>query len=226
MPTSIDDFARIMKDGNNGGYANNWLVADRKTNEIASLELGLKNVTLQRTKDGYFVGSNFPGESEAGQGRDRFRRQRQEQQRERPARALAAPDGAEQGQDRRGRGRAIPGRPLRYLRRQDRPRASAPCAATSTFRRAACGAWQPPYAPAGAVQNKVTDAAGAERCRSRPRWAMPAGLHFKAADHLAKHPEFAWYQHDPARYARARLDPLHREVVRNHARGLAAGDHR
>src|SRR3984957_13250541 len=57
---SIDDFARIMKDGNNGGYANNWLVADRKTNEIASLELGLKNVTLNRSKDGYFVGSNFP----------------------------------------------------------------------------------------------------------------------------------------------------------------------
>ncbi len=43
---SIDDFARIMKEGNNGGYANNWLVADRKTNEIASLELGLKNVNL------------------------------------------------------------------------------------------------------------------------------------------------------------------------------------
>ncbi len=59
---SIDDFARIMKDGNNGGYANDWLVADRKTNEVASLELGLKNVTLQRTRDGFFVGSNFPVE--------------------------------------------------------------------------------------------------------------------------------------------------------------------
>src|SRR5947208_14085683 len=57
---SIDDFARIMRDGNNGGYANTWLVADRKNNEIASLELGLKNVTLQRTRDGFFVGSNFP----------------------------------------------------------------------------------------------------------------------------------------------------------------------
>src|SRR2546428_4129671 len=57
---SIDDFARIMQAGNNGGYANDWLVADRKTNEIASLELGLKNVTLDRKKDGYFVGSNFP----------------------------------------------------------------------------------------------------------------------------------------------------------------------
>ena len=58
--TSIDDFARIMKDGNNGGYANNWLVADRKTGGIADLELGLKNVNVTRTKNGYFVGSNFP----------------------------------------------------------------------------------------------------------------------------------------------------------------------
>src|SRR5205807_6533258 len=58
--SSIDDFVRIMKEGNNGGYANNWLVADRKTHEIADLELGLKNVNVSRTKDGFFVGSNFP----------------------------------------------------------------------------------------------------------------------------------------------------------------------
>ena len=51
-----------MNDGNNGGYANNWLIADRKTNEVASLELGLKNITLQRTSDGFFVGSNFPND--------------------------------------------------------------------------------------------------------------------------------------------------------------------
>ena len=36
---SIDDFARIMKEGNNGGCANDWLIADRNTGEIASLEL-------------------------------------------------------------------------------------------------------------------------------------------------------------------------------------------
>src|SRR5262245_10912583 len=58
--SSIDEFAHWMGEGNNGGYANTWLVGDRKTDEIASLELGLKNVTLRRTKDGYFVGSNFP----------------------------------------------------------------------------------------------------------------------------------------------------------------------
>src|SRR5208337_4909295 len=56
---SIDDYVRIMKDGNNGGYANDWLIGDRKTGEIAYLELGLKNTPLWRTKDGYFVSSNF-----------------------------------------------------------------------------------------------------------------------------------------------------------------------
>jgi hypothetical protein len=57
---SIDDYVRIMLDGNNGGYANDWLLGDNKTGEIALFELGLKEHSLRRTKDGYFVGSNFP----------------------------------------------------------------------------------------------------------------------------------------------------------------------
>src|SRR5262249_661970 len=32
--SSIEEFSEIISKGNNGGYANNWLVADRKTNEI------------------------------------------------------------------------------------------------------------------------------------------------------------------------------------------------
>src|SRR6185437_6835348 len=58
--SSIDDFAAIMRKGNNGGYANDWLIGDRKTNEIAYLELGLKHTPLWKKKDGYFVSSNFP----------------------------------------------------------------------------------------------------------------------------------------------------------------------
>ena len=49
--STIDDFAAIMREGNNGGYANNWLIADTRANEIASLELGLKNVHLSRRTD-------------------------------------------------------------------------------------------------------------------------------------------------------------------------------
>jgi hypothetical protein len=33
--SSIDDYIAIMRKGNNGGYANDWLIGDRKTGEIA-----------------------------------------------------------------------------------------------------------------------------------------------------------------------------------------------
>ncbi len=57
---SIGDYVRTMTDHNNGGYANDWLIGDNKTGEIALLELGLKNWTVDSTKNGFFVGSNFP----------------------------------------------------------------------------------------------------------------------------------------------------------------------
>jgi hypothetical protein len=47
-----------MKTGNNGGYANAWLIGDINTNEIARLELGLKYIGFEKKKNGYFVGSN------------------------------------------------------------------------------------------------------------------------------------------------------------------------
>ena len=62
--SSIDEYVQIMLDGNNGGYANDWLLADNKTGEIARFEIGLKMHRVWRTKDGYFVGSNFPSDPE------------------------------------------------------------------------------------------------------------------------------------------------------------------
>ena len=56
--STIDEWCGIMKTGNNGGYANAWLIGDIKTNEIARLELGLKYTGFEKKKDGYFVGSN------------------------------------------------------------------------------------------------------------------------------------------------------------------------
>ena len=56
---SIDDVVRIFTTGNNGGYANDWLIGDTKTNEVAKLELGLKNYRVWRSKDTAIAGSNF-----------------------------------------------------------------------------------------------------------------------------------------------------------------------
>jgi hypothetical protein len=190
---SIDDFARIMKDGNNGGYANNWLVADRKNNEIADLELGLKNVTLQKTTDGFFVGSNFPVDPKLMHEETKFN-----------------PD---------DRSRSENARHQRWLTLMEQNKGKIDIAAGERFladhfdtyeskddpnERTLCGhielsprgmpTWQGPYAPVGAVQNKITDAASAEKMTMFAALGHACGRDFKAAAHLAEHPEYAWYK--------------------------------
>jgi hypothetical protein len=53
---SIEKAAEILKDGNNGLYTNEWLLADVKTNEIAMLELGTHKTKLSRSSKGEWFG--------------------------------------------------------------------------------------------------------------------------------------------------------------------------
>ncbi len=189
--SSIDDFARIMKEGNNGGYANDWLVADRNTNEIASLELGLKNVNLQRTRDGYFVGSNFPIDPRLAREETEFdvndqslspnaRRKRWNQ--------LMA--------ENKGKVDAAMGRRFladhfdSFTNRLD-PGERSLCGHIDLSPRG-LEPWQPPFGIAGAVQSKVSDAAMAEQMSLAAALGHACGIGFKAAEHLRKHPEFSW----------------------------------
>src|ERR1700743_650396 len=59
---SIDYVVKIMTTDNNGGYANDWLIGDTKTNEVAKLDVGLKNYKVWRSKDTAIIGSNFPSD--------------------------------------------------------------------------------------------------------------------------------------------------------------------
>jgi hypothetical protein len=188
---SIDDFARAMKDGNNGGYANNWLIADRKTNEVASLELGLKHVELRRTKDGYFVGANFPVNRDLAREETDFnlndkgnspnaRRARWEQ--------LMA----------EYKGRIDVEAAQRFLsdhvdsfEQIEQPSERTLCGHIDLSSRGSLP-WQPPYGPAGTAQAKVADASMAETLSLSAAMGHPCGIHFKAARHLAEHPNFAW----------------------------------
>lgn len=189
--TSIDDFARIMKEGNNGGYANDWLIADRKNNEIASLELGLKNVTLERKKDGFFVGSNFPINDKLVSEETNF--------------------------NIKDMGESANARHVRWDQLMVENKGKIDVAAAQRFladhfdtlqqknepnERTLCGhidlsprgsqPWQPPYGIAGAVQNKVADASMAAKMSLAAAAGHACGIHFKAAAHLAQHPEFSW----------------------------------
>jgi hypothetical protein len=57
--SSIDEWVSIMKQGNNGGAANAWLLGDVNSNEIARLELGLRYTAFEKKRDGFFIGSNI-----------------------------------------------------------------------------------------------------------------------------------------------------------------------
>ena len=153
-----------MKDGNNGGYANNWLVADRKNNEIASLELGLKNVALQRTRDGFFVGSNFPNDPKLMKEETDFDpSDKSNSENARHARWLTLMEQNKGKIDVAAGQRFLADHYDSFEGKVD-PDERTLCGHIDLSPRG-MGAWQAAYAPAGAVQNKVTDAAGAEKCR-------------------------------------------------------------
>ncbi len=196
--SSIDDYVRIIKEGNNGGYANDWLIGDRKTGEIAYLELGLKNTPLWRTKDGYFVSSNFARDpkliKEETSGFD-------------PNDASSSPNA----------------RHARWeqLMQQEKGKIDVQMAEqflsdhTDSFdkaeksekpqpnERALCGhvdnsprgikEWEwAPYNPGGSVQGKATDSAMTEKMSFVARAGHPCGADFHAAKFLDQHPEFSW----------------------------------
>ena len=189
--SSIDEFATIMKAGNNGGYANDWLVADRKTGEIASLELGLKNVNLKRSTDGYFVGSNYPIDSKLAREETNFdmkdmgvsgnaRHVRWDQ--------LMAEN---KGKIDLAMAQKFMGDHYDSYLKKDSPSERTLCGHVDLSPRG-MGDWQKPYGIAGAVQNKAADSAMAEKLMFTAAAGHACGRDFKASAHLKAHPEFAW----------------------------------
>jgi hypothetical protein len=188
---SIDDFSRIMKAGNNGGYANAWLIADIGKNEIGRLELGLKNVTLERKKDGYFVGSNFPiSEKLIREETDFDPHDMSESANARHVRWEQLMAENKGKIDLAAAQRFLADHYDTYENKEDAdertldghidlsPRGDEP--------------WQPPFGMAGAVQNKAADASLAAKMGFRAAAGHACGIDFKAAEHMRAHPEFAW----------------------------------
>jgi len=193
---SIDDYVRIIKEGNNGGYANDWLIGDRKTGEIAYLELGLKNTPLWRTKDGYFVSSNF-------------------------ARDLKLIKEETDGFNPEDASSSMNARHIRWEQLMNQAKGQIDVAMAEQFlsdhvdtfaamsdkqmqnERALCGhvdnsprgvkEWEwNPYNPGGAVQGKATDSDMAAKMSFVARAGHPCGEDFLAEPFLEKHPEYSW----------------------------------
>jgi hypothetical protein len=189
---SIDDYVRIMLDGNNGGYANDWLVGDNKTGEIALFELGLKEHSMRRTKDGYFVGSNFPVDEKLLKAETDF--------------------------DPKNKANSANGRRARWEQVMAEYKGKIDVDAAKKFEldgfdsfakkqgpneRSLCGAvesslrgvpeWDwPAYFPGGTVQSKVMDAKMAENMQMWGAYGHPCAPDFIAEDFLKERKEYEW----------------------------------
>jgi len=190
---SIDDYVRIMNDGNNGGYANDWLLGDRKTGEIARFEEGLKHTRVWRTKDGYFVGSNFPSDPQVIKDETTFN----------------VHDMSNTANARHVRWNELM---AQYKGKIDPPLAErfesdhfdAYTKKEGADSRTLCGhvdtdphgvsIWDwAPYFPGGAVQGKVTDSEMAAKMELIAHLGHPCGTNFYAKPFLKTHPEYAWW---------------------------------
>jgi hypothetical protein len=190
---TIDEYVAIMKDGNNGGYANDWLIGDRKTGEIAYLELGLKNTPLWRSKDGYFMSSNFPRDpkliKEETEGFNPNNPSSSMNSRHRRGDALIA---ANKGSiDTIFAEHFLSDHLDSYTGKVD-PAERSLCGHVDKSPRGVAQWEQAPYTPFGSVQGKVTDSDMTEKMSFIAHAGHPCGEDFIAAPFLAAHPDYQW----------------------------------
>ena len=189
---SIDDWISIMKDGNNGGYANDWLVGDNKTGEIAQVELGLKNTPVWRSKDGYFHGSNWPRDPKLIAEETTFdSKNTSSSMLARKARWEQLIEGAKGKIDVAFAEKALADH-YDGVEKKEQPNERTLCGHTdTTVRGIPEWMWGPNY-PGGAVQGKAMDSSMAAALSFYARAGHPCGADFKAKDFLARYPAYSW----------------------------------
>jgi hypothetical protein len=188
--SSIDEWCAIMRAGNNGGYANAWLLGDVGRNEIARLELGLRHVAFEKKTDGWFVGSNiaedlkilrFETTSNDVDIRDVSiaRRVRWKQLMAENAGRIDA-----------AKAKAFLGDAFDTYLGREGPTARSLCGRSDLDPRLEGGGT--PYSPSGAFDAKVVTAEMAGRMAVEAHWGAACGPAFDAAAFLAAHPQFEW----------------------------------
>jgi hypothetical protein len=189
---SIDDYVKIMLDGNNGGYANDWLMADNKTGEIAQFELGLKHHKVWRTKDGYFSGSNWARDPELIKDETTFD----------PNNKASSPNARKIRWEQlieKNKGKIDVAMAQKFLadhfdtyQKKEEADERTLCGHVETSSRGIPEWDWNPFYPGGAVQGKAADSSMVKAMSFVARRGHPCGTDFIAKDFLEKHPEYSW----------------------------------
>jgi len=188
--SSIDGWCAIMEKGNNGGYANAWLLGDIYTKEIARLELGLKHIRLEKKKDGYFVGSNVAEDLKIL----RFETNEEETdiRRSAVARRVRWKQLMRQyaGKIDLERARTFEADHFDSYLQTDNPGGRSLCGHDDLDSQMHGSGV--PFAPKGTIDAKVVDSKMAKEMSFAARWGSACGAAFDAHKFLTAHPQFDW----------------------------------
>jgi hypothetical protein len=186
---TIDAWCEVLKKGNNGGYANAWLLGDLNRKEIARLELGLRYVGFERKTDGWFSGSNIAEDPRILRlettSKDTDISQSKVARRVRWKQLLEANRGRIDAE----LAKAFEADHRDVASNTERPGGRTLC---GHFELEPEALWNSPFEPAGTTDGKVIDAAMARRMSFEARFGTACGLPFDAAKFLAAHPQFDW----------------------------------
>jgi len=191
---NIDDWIKIMTTRVNGGYANDWLIGDIKTGEIARLELGLKNYRVWRTFDGYYVGSNIALDPKVRAEETEFDYEKRDSSPyARRSRWLQLMN--------RYYGQIDVDLAKKFLAdhydaslQKYQPSANTLCGHVEEDPRGLPEWGYGAYYPGGAIDGKVTDSEMAARMKFWAKWGHSCDTDFRAKEFLAKHPEYKWQE--------------------------------
>jgi hypothetical protein len=196
---SIDEWISLLDAGNNGGYANMWLVGDIDTKEIAKYEQGLKYQSIAKKKDGWYFGDNVPDDP-------RIRnlectdtgysdvRQQTGARRTRWPQLLGQYDSAIN----LANGQAMLGDTFDVYLMRINPSSRTICAHYDTdpmeYASDPNAVWNVPYFPGGSVDGKVTTSAMARDMSLSGIFGRADGAPFDAQAFLRIHPQWNWQQ--------------------------------
>lgn len=187
---TLDEWCTIMKQANNGGYANAWLLGDVNTGEIARLELGLTHTAFERTRDGFFLGSNIAEDLKI------LRRETSANEVDIRKSSVA--------------------RRVRWRQLMAQHRGKIDLTLAKGFEadhfdpyvkqeraggRTLCGHWEfeadppnVPFYPGGTFDAKVVDTAMAKKMSFTARWGSACGRAFDAKQFLQDQPQYYWLE--------------------------------
>ena len=188
---TIDQWVKIMVDDNNGGYADDWLLGNTKTGEIAWLELGTFHHKLERSRNGAFIGSNlalsdevrsetaFNYNDKSGSCTARYERLNQ----------LIT---SNKGKISVEVAKTLLGDHHDSYTNSDTPNRNTICGHIESDRRGLPEWGYGPNYPCGTFDAKVTDPKLAKQGGFWAHWGRPCGKPFLKEPFLLEHPEYEW----------------------------------